>query len=100
MASPDGTWNCTMNSPMGASAMTLELTSNGNDLSGKLKSDQGEMEFTGGTVDGDNLSWTVSIQQPMPMDIQTTATIDGDNLTGEAKLGSFGTAQITGTRAS
>jgi hypothetical protein len=99
MASPDGTWICTMNSPMGASAMTLELTSSGNTLSGKLKSDQGEMEFDNGTIDGDNLSWTISIQQPMPMDISTTATIDGDNLTGEAKLCSFGTAQITGTRA-
>jgi hypothetical protein len=99
MASADGTWNCTMDTPMGASAMTLTLTTSGNDLSGKLKSDQGEMEFTGGTVDGDNLTWTVSIQQPMPMDIETSATIDGDALTGEAKLGTFGTAKLTGTRA-
>ena len=99
MSSPDGTWNCTMDTPMGASQMTLTLVSNGSDLSGTLKSDQGEMEFTGGTVDGNNLSWTVSIQQPMPMEIPTTATIDGDTLTGESKLGSFGTAKLTGTRA-
>jgi len=99
MASADGTWNCTLNSPMGAQQMTLTLTTNGNDLSGKLAGPQGEMEFTGGTVDGDNLSWTVSIDQPMKMDIQTTATINGDTLEGESKLGSFGTAKITGTRA-
>ena len=99
MASADGTWNCTMNSPMGAQSMTLTLTSNGNDLSGKLAGPQGEMEFTGGTIDGDNLKWTVSIDQPMKMDIETTAKVDGDTLTGESKLGSFGSAQITGTRA-
>ena len=99
MASADGTWNCTMNSPMGAQSMTLTLTSSGNELSGKLAGPQGEMEFTGGTIDGDNLTWTVSIDQPMKMDIVTTAKVEGDTLTGEAKLGSFGTAQLTGTRA-
>jgi hypothetical protein len=99
MASADGTWNCTLDSPMGAQQMTLTLVTNGNELSGKLGGPQGEMEFTGGTVDGDNLSWSISIDQPMPMQIETTATIDGDNLNGESKLGSFGTAKLTGTRA-
>jgi hypothetical protein len=99
MASADGTWNVTMNSPMGAQSMTLTLTTNGNELSGKLAGPQGEMEFTGGKADGDNLSWTISIDQPMPMQIETTATVDGDTLTGESKLGSFGTAKLTGTRA-
>jgi hypothetical protein len=84
---------------MGAQSMTLTLTTSGSDLSGKLEGPQGAMEFTGGTVDGDNLTWTVSIDQPMKMDIQTTAKVDGDTLTGESKLGSFGTAQLTGTRA-
>lgn len=99
MADVDGTWNCKMDTPMGSSDVTLTLTTAGNDLSGKLSSPQGEMEFTGGTVEGNNLSWTVSVQQPMPMEIPTTATIDGDTLTGESKLGSFGTAKLTGTRA-
>jgi aerobic carbon-monoxide dehydrogenase large subunit len=100
MAGADGTWNVTMDTPMGAQQMTLTLATNGNELSGKLGSPQGEMEFTGGTVDGDNLAWTVSIEQPMPMQIETTATVDGDTLTGESKLGAFGTAKLNGTRAS
>ena len=95
----DGTWNVKMDSPMGAQEVTLTLVTNGKELSGKLVGAQGTMEFTGGTVDGDNLTWTVSIQQPMPMDIETTATVSGDSITGEAKLGSFGTAKLTGTRA-
>ena len=95
----DGTWNVTMDTPMGAQQMTITFVTNGNELSGKLGSPQGEMEFTGGTIDGDNLAWTVAIEQPMPMNIETTATIDGDNITGESKLGSFGTAKLTGTRA-
>lgn len=99
MADVDGTWNCTMTSPMGAGSVTLTLRTEGSDLSGTLVSDQGTMEFTGGTVDGNDLSWTVSVQQPMPIQIETTATIDGDTLNGTSKLGSFGTATLTGTRA-
>lgn len=97
--SADGTWNVTMNSPMGAQQMTITFVTDGDKLSGKLAGGQGEMEFADGTVDGNNLAWTVKIDQPMPMEIETTATVDGDNLTGESKLGSFGTAQLTGTRA-
>ena len=99
MSTADGTWNCTMDTPMGGGAVTLILETNGNVLSGTLKSDQGEMAFTDGTVDGDNLSWVVKVDQPMPMEIATKATIDGDTLTGEATLGSFGSAKLTGTRA-
>ena len=84
---------------MGAQQVTLTLVSEGSSLSGKLGGPQGEMEFKDGTIDGDNLSWTISIDQPMPMQIETTATVDGDTLTGESKLGSFGTAKLTGTRA-
>lgn len=97
--SADGTWNVTIDTPMGAQKMTLTLVTNGTELSGKLSSDRGEMDITSGTVDGNNLTWTVSMQQPMPMEIETTATVDGDTLTGESKLGSFGTAKLTGTRA-
>lgn len=97
--SADGNWNVKMDTPMGAQQVTLTLVTDGNKLSGKLVGAQGTMEFTDGTVDGNNLSWTVSLEQPMPMKIDTTATVDGDSLTGEATLGAFGKAKLTGTRA-
>ncbi|HUP84540.1 MAG TPA: hypothetical protein VM143_02625 [Acidimicrobiales bacterium] len=99
MADADGTWNITMDSPMGAQQATLTLVTEGSSLSGKLAGPQGEMAFDGGTIDGNNLTWTIALEQPMPMQIETTATVDGDSLTGEATLGSFGTAKLTGTRA-
>jgi hypothetical protein len=97
--SVDGAWNVTMNSPMGAQQVTITFATEGDKLSGKLAGPQGEMAFTDGTVDGNNLAWTVKIDQPTPMEIETTATVEGDTLTGESKLGSFGTAQLSGTRA-
>jgi len=99
MADADGTWNITMNSPMGAQQATLTLATDGSSLSGKLAGPQGEMDFDGGTVEGNDLAWSITIEQPMAMTIETTATVDGDNLTGQSKLGAFGSATLTGTRA-
>ena len=95
-----GTWNTTINTPMGAQNGTLELTVDGSDLNGKMSSPQGEMAIENGSIDGDRLSWKASITAPMPMTLEFTATVDGDAITGTVKLGAFGEAEISGTRAS
>ncbi len=97
--SADGTWNVTLNTPMGAQAGTLDLATEGNSLTGTLSGPQGSIELENGTADGDSLSWTVNMTQPMPITIEATATIDGDEISGEAKLGAFGTATFSGSRA-
>jgi len=97
--SADGTWNVTLNTPMGAQAGTLELATDGNTLTGTMSGPQGSMELENGTADGDSLSWTVNMTQPMPITIEATATIDGDEISGEAKLGAFGPATFSGSRA-
>ena len=97
--SADGTWTVTLNTPMGAQAGTLELVTDGNTLTGTMSGPQGSMELENGTADGDSLSWTVNMTQPMPITIEATATVDGDEISGEAKLGAFGTATFSGSRA-
>ncbi len=96
--SADGTWNLTMNTPMGPQPGTLTLTSNGDALTGSMSGPQGTVEIEDGKADGDNLSWKVMAVQ-MNMKIEFTATVDGDKMTGEAELGSFGKATLEGTRA-
>jgi hypothetical protein len=98
--SADGTWNTTINTPMGAQNGSLVLTTNGGELSGKMTSPQGEMAIENGTVDGDSLSWKAAITAPMPMTLEFSATVDGDSITGTVKLGAFGDAEFSGTRAS
>ena len=87
--SADGTWNVTLNTPMGAQAGTLELATDGNVLTGTMSGPQGSMELENGTADGDNLSWTVNMTQPMPITIEATATIDGGSLRGVRGLEFF-----------
>ena len=98
--SANGTWNTTINTPMGAQNGTLELNVDGDDLSGKMSSPQGEMAIENGAIDGDTLSWKAAITAPMPMTLEFSATVDGDAITGTVKLGAFGEAEFSGTRAS
>lgn len=96
--SVDGDWKVTMNSPMGAQEATLTLETDGDSLSGKLAGAQGTQEFEGGTLDGNSLAWKVSLTQPMPMTLEFSATVDGDSISGNVKLGAFGNATFEGKR--
>lgn len=97
--SADGTWNTTMNTPMGVQKGTMELTTDGATLSGTLTGPQGEIKLEEGTVDGNSLTWKASITSPMAMTLEFTATVDGDEMSGDVKLGAFGNATFSGTRA-
>ena len=97
--SADGSWNTTMNTPMGAQNATLVLQTSGSTLTGKMVGAQGEMALSDGTVNGNNLAWKAQMTSPMPMTLEFSATVDGDKISGNVKLGAFGNASFTGTRA-
>jgi hypothetical protein len=97
--SADGTWNITTNTPMGAQEGTLTLTTDGGTLTGSMAGQQGSMDVQDGAVDGDNVSWKAAITQPMPLTLEFSGTVDGDNISGTVKLGAFGEATFSGSRA-
>lgn len=97
--SAEGTWNITTQSPMGSQDGTLKLTTDGNTLSGTMSGPQGDIELTEGTVDGDKLTWKAEVTSPMAITLECSGTVDGDNISGDMKLGSFGNATFSGTRA-
>lgn len=99
MSSVDGTWNTTMNTPMGAQQGTLTLASNGAELTGKLAGPQGEIDIVDGKVDGNNATWKAKLTSPMPMTLEFDAQVNGDEIKGNVKLGAFGNATFSGTRA-
>lgn len=99
MSSADGVWNTTMNTPMGPQKVTLTLATDGDALTGSLSGPQGSLDLQDGAVDGDALSWKADISQPMAMTLEFSATVDGDEISGNVKLGAFGNASLSGTRA-
>ncbi len=96
--SADGNWKITINSPMGAQTVDASLKTNGDTFTGTTKGAMGEQAVEG-KVAGDKLTWSTAITSPMPMTLEFEATVSGDSMTGNVKLGAFGSASLTGVRA-
>ena len=95
----DGTWNLTMQTPMGERRSTLTLSTAGGTLTGKQEAEGNTTDIAEGTVDGNALSWKVSITNPMPLTLTFNGTVDGNSLNGSADTGMFGSFPFEGTRA-
>ena len=98
MSAADGNWKITINTPMGAQEVTAEIKTSGDTFSGKTSGRMGDSEVSG-KVDGDTLTWSANITNPMPMTLEFTATVSGDSMSGNVKLGAFGNAPLSGVRA-
>ncbi len=96
--SADGNWSLVVASPIGERPATLSVTTDGSTLKGSQQADGNSTEIFDGTVDGNAISWKVSIVDPMPMTLEFTGTMDGDELSGSVTLGAFGDASFSGTR--
>ena len=94
-----GTWNVTMNTPMGAQKATLNIAVKGAELTGTMSGPQGSITLKEGKADGNKASWKADLTQPMPITLEFAANVDGNNISGNVKLGGFGNASFSGTRA-
>ena len=97
--SADGTWNLTMQTPMGERRSTLTLATSGGSLTGSQEAEGNTTDITDGSVSGNDVSWKVAITNPMPLTLTFTGTVDGDTLNGSADTGMFGSFPFEGTRA-
>jgi hypothetical protein len=95
----DGTWNLTMQTPMGERTSKLTLSTSGGSLTGQQEAEGNTTEIAEGTVNGNEVSWKVSITNPMPLTLTFLGTVDGNALTGNADTGMFGSFPFQGTRA-
>jgi hypothetical protein len=95
----DGTWKCVMNTPMGKQEVQLTLASAGKRLSGTLSGPMGDAPVQDGQVDGDSATWKCPVTKPMALTLEFNAKASGDTLAGDIKLGMFGKAAFSGTRA-
>ena len=94
----DGTWNLTMQTPMGERKATLVAASQGGTLTGKQSGDGGTTDIFDGTVSADDVSWKISITNPMPLTLQFTGAVDGDRISGKMSAGALGSWPFSGTR--
>jgi hypothetical protein len=94
----DGKWEIVINSPMGAQKATLDLATDGANLSGTQSAAQGSGPLENGKVDGSKVSWSAKITSPMPMTLEFAGNVEGDKLSGSVKAGAFGSFPFNGSK--
>lgn len=95
----DGAWKLVVETPMGPQEATLTVkTKSATAFDGTMSGAAGEQAFSG-AVDGKTLTWATDITNPMPLTLEFTVNVEGDAMTGSAKLGMFGEAPVSGSRA-
>ena len=98
MADVDGSWDCTVKSPLGDQKMTVMVKTEGSTWSGTVSGAMGSSDLTG-EANGNTISWKQQMTVPMPMTLDCSATADGDTMTGTVGAGAFGSFPLSGTRA-
>lgn len=96
--SADGVWKITINTPMGPQILDAKIATSGDTFTGAVEGPMGRQDVSG-RVDGDTLTWSARITQPMPLDLDFVATVTGDIMSGTVQLGAFGQAKLSGVRA-
>lgn len=99
MSEVDGTWNIEVNTPMGKQSAEVTVEADGDTFTGSIAITQGSSSITDGQVDGNKLAWSVKITQPMPMTLEFSVEVNGNDMSGFVKLGMFGSSAVKGSRA-
>jgi hypothetical protein len=95
----DGSWNISIDTPMGTRQASLDLKADGAALTGTQSADGQSGPIQDGSVEGNKVSWKVDITNPMPLTLTFTGTVDGDKISGDADTGTFGSFPFSGSRA-
>ncbi|MEO1136615.1 MAG: hypothetical protein AAFW68_08405 [Pseudomonadota bacterium] len=95
----DGKWNITIKTPMGDQNGVLTLKQDGDALTGEMSGSSGNAPIENGKVEGEKLSWSTKVTSPMPITLEFEGLTEGDKISGNVKLGAFGTSTFSGTAA-
>jgi cytochrome P450 len=91
-------WTLTMRTPAGPQELTAHIARDGARLSGRVDSPMGAQTIKNGKINGDEWSWQIDVTKPMTLTLSFDVVVTGDTMAGAAKLGVFGTAEVTGSR--
>jgi|SRR5215469_233217 hypothetical protein len=95
-ADVSGTWKATAEGPNGSMERTFVFKADGNKLTGETTSSMmGKSAITDGKVDGDNISFTITIKfQENEMKVNYKGKVTGDSIDMTAEIGAGGGQSI------
>jgi hypothetical protein len=96
--SVDGKFDVTIHAPQGDQPMTIVLTTDGATITGTAESAEGVADLVEPSYQGNDVKWKLPITLPMPLTLEFEATVDGDSISGVAKVGAMATIPFDGSR--
>lgn len=96
-----GSWDVTIDTPIGQIAVVFDITEHDGTIRGTAISDAETVEFIDAIAEGDRLTWTQVVTTPMKLTLKFDVTVEGDTMTGTSKAGPmFPASKVNGTRSS
>jgi len=93
-----GEWAIQFQAPQGPQEFTMYVQQQGPRLTGRLTNEYGEFPLRGSIDDNTfTITWTMP-DAGREVEITFNGKVEGDAMTGTAKLGNRGTGQLSGTR--
>jgi hypothetical protein len=94
-----GNWAIQVKAPLGVQKFDVTFDEQGNVLTGTATNAEGHtQDIQNGKVDGDEASWDLTIKKPLSATVAFSAALDGDEISGTARIGALGSAKFTGER--
>jgi hypothetical protein len=95
-----GSWDVTINTPIGTIAAVFDITEQDGAINGSGRTDKESVDFYDVVAEGNQLTWLQDVTTPMKLTLKFVVTVDGDTMTGTSKAGIFPASKVQGTRTS
>jgi hypothetical protein len=95
-----GTWTASFETQVGTQNYTYTFKVDGNKLTGTAKSDNGSVQITDGTVNGDDVAFVENLDfQGMPLRIVNKGKVAGDQIKFSRVVAEMFTEELVAKRA-
>ena len=94
----EGKWNVIVKAPTGKRPSVLDLAYTGDVITGTQSSPDGITPVSDVQVDGTKISWVNQVTKPIKLTVTFTGEIDGNSISGKAKIGFMGSYPFTAVK--
>jgi hypothetical protein len=95
----EGKWNLVIKGPTGKQPTVLVMERSGDTITGTQSGSTGqETKVTDVQIDGAKVSWVNHVTKPISIKVTFTGEIEGNNMSGKAKIGFMGTYPFTAVK--
>lgn len=96
--SVDGAWEVRAHGTGIDRTLRVELRTEGDAVSGEVVDGERRIPISGGRLDGDRLSFAMTVAEPVRARLTAKLTLDGDRMTGGARANLLVSVRLDGRR--